>query len=272
MLGLAAACTAYIDVVQSGSVAGDDSGDPGGSSSTGGDTSGTEGGTDSTAGPSSASEGSTGPAPTCDGACPRSCAEVLAGAPDAVDGEYTLHVDNDPARPWQAWCADMAGTPAEYLILVMTGADRNFSEYVPGTTPGPGTTVRTSYTRIRIDPHDLVVDISDQTFSTSTGELLHFDIVVTSMPYGVAMECIAPFSSSGRGNVDLRGTPFTTWDSQWVPTGDTFAGGATASAGGQVIDLAAGGHCGHIEPRVYSEVEDPFNDWGGFKLYLLYPP
>ena len=36
----------------------------------------------------------------------------------SADGEYTLYVGGAADQPWPAYCHDMAGTPAEYLVLV----------------------------------------------------------------------------------------------------------------------------------------------------------
>jgi hypothetical protein len=202
---------------------------------------------------------------------PASCAEVLVGTPGAPDGEYTLHAANDPASPWQAWCLDMDSTPREYLILAMTGDGRNFSEYVPGIWPG--TTVQTSYTRVRIDPYCFVVDISDQTFATSTGELAHGNVpvVVTSMPYGAAMDCVAPNSMTGRANIDLRGTPFAVPGEPYTADGNAVNWEVVPSFDGQVVDLRAGGYCGSIRPIFGPYVwAEPLNDWGGFMLPLVY--
>ncbi|HRI09885.1 MAG TPA: GON domain-containing protein [Nannocystaceae bacterium] len=264
ILGLAApvACTATVNV---DTLARDPIGDVTGTSiadSTGGVT-----------GPSEGTSASTGEGTGDTGGmfAPQSCAEVLAAAPGAVDGEYTLYADNDPARAWQAWCVDMAGTPREYLILPMSGDGFNYSEYVPGPQQAPGTTVRTTYSRIRVDPHDLSVDVSDQTFATSVGQLMHGATEVTSMPYAVAMDCVGEGSKSGRGNVDLRGTPFRVWASQWLVTGTNGGwGGAVGSANDQVMTLRGGGLCGFIQPHLWDRTEGPINDWGGFYLQLVF--
>lgn len=223
----------------------------------------TEGTTDTTGGTEDPSDC----AQTGDGVCPASCAEVLAGTPGAADGEYTLHAGNDPARPWQAWCHDMAGTPGEYLPLAMVGQGLNFSEYAPGHWSG---TVRTTYSRIRIDPQTFLVDIGDQTFSTSTGQLTHGVTSVTSMPYAVAIDCNG--EGWGRANIDLRGTPFTAPSDQFIVGGISEGfGSAWVGPTVQELDLRGGGHCGWIQPKpAYAGADAPFNDWGDFYLQLVY--
>lgn len=228
-------------------------------------------GTSAPTGESSSSPTSTATGDTDDAQGPESCADILAAAPDAADGAYTLHAGGDLAQPWQAWCADMAGTPREYLILPMSGpgVETNYAEFLPGPQQ-PGTLVRTTYSRVRVDPHTLLVDISDQTFATSTGQLTFQGIEVTSMPYATAMGCVDPDLDRARGNVDLRGTPFKVWSSQWVPHGTSiFKGDAVASAEGQVVDLDASGDCGYLQPRLWDDaVPGPINNWGGFYLQL----
>lgn len=252
-----AACTAYVDV--------NPSGDTGGASSTGGETGGAEGPTGGSSAPTSMATGETG-----DSMLPESCAEVRVGMPGAMDGEYTVHAGGDVARPWQVWCVDMDGAPADYLTLPMAGPDRNFSEYVPAN--GQGTAVRTMYSRVRIDPYGLRVDVSDQSFSSSSGQLMHGDTVVTSMPYAAAMDCVDAGSTTGRGNLDLRGTPFTVPPAQFRVHGHEAAGSATPGANEQVIDLLGGGLCGYIVPEAPFDTDPPINAWGGFYLQLEYMP
>ena len=91
------------------------------------------------------------------------------------------------------------------------------------------------------------------------------------MPYGVAMACTACKSAGGRGNIDLRGTPFTVSPEQYIIGGWEFTGATIASSNNQVLDLVAGGCCGYITPApIELNVESPFNGWGGFLLQLEY--
>lgn len=193
---------------------------------------------------------------------PAGCEQILVGTPGAADGEYTLYANNDPARPWQAWCLHMDQQPVDYLILPMSGEGQNFAEYVPGE--GGGTIVRTSYTRVRIDPYCLQVRVGDQTFSSSTGALMHNDTMVTSMPYAVAMDCISPNSSQGRANIDLRGTPFKVPQASFVGEGYMSNTSETRSEGDQVVNLTGGGYCGWLRPLVgIYTYQEPMNGWNG---------
>jgi hypothetical protein len=65
----------------------------------------------------------------------------------------------------------MVTAPKEYLSLV-AGATAYFSQYTAGGTP-PGIPVRTSYTKVRLDPTTLKVNIAVQSFATSNGSLVH---------------------------------------------------------------------------------------------------
>lgn len=198
---------------------------------------------------------------------PASCADIKAATPPAGDGVYRLHIDHDLAKPWWAYCHDMATSPAEYLSLQYVGGDYNFSQYTAGGAVS-GTDVRTNYTKVRIDPETLLVDISDQTFTTSSGQLTHGGTSVTSMPYGVAMSCDA--TDSGLANIDLRGTPFAVATGGFQQGGTANSGSATYSSDDRVVDITGGGYCGWTvsTPGTYN----PFNDKGDFQLDLVYAP
>ena len=133
---------------------------------------------------------------------PATCTEIDAKVPGGGDGDVTLYIDGDPAKPWAAFCANSK----EYLTLP-AGGTTNFAQYTK--TP---TSVRTSYTRIRLDPVTRLVDISDQTYSSSTGTLMHGMTLVQSMPYGVAMDCAGNNQNTGVASIDLSGTPFAVSD------------------------------------------------------------
>lgn len=199
---------------------------------------------------------------------PETCADVLAADPGAADGEYELYVGKDANKPWTAYCSDMAGTPKEYLVLVNTQPGRNFSQY---TAAKPQETdVVTAFTRVRIDPKTLVVDIDDVTFSSSTGMLMHGQGAITSMPYAIAEGCSGANVADGVANVDLVGTPFKVID-PFCTKGAGAAGEAVFSSGDQVVDLTGGGFCGWTGPTKGDGcVSDPQGKSSGFVLELEY--
>lgn len=185
---------------------------------------------------------------------PGTCADIHKQNSKAKDGNYIIYNDS---TLFTVYCYDMAGTPREYISLTQTGANVNYSQYTAGGA-SPGTNVRTMFTKLRIDPATLTVDIGDLTFATSTGSLDHSGsgTTVTSMPYGAAMSCAGPGDTSGAGNINLRGTPFQ--------LGATFAvggfdpgGSAVFGGDNQVVNLTGGGYCGWITPSPV--MYNPFN-------------
>ena len=198
---------------------------------------------------------------------PASCLDIKGSSlQGASDGTYTLYVAGNRTKPWSAFCFGMGSqTPVEYLTLV-TGPDTNFSQYTAGGY-SPGTNVRTVYTKVRIDPVTLLVDISDQTFSTSEGSLDGPEHVqVTSMPFGSAMDCISDTAATGVGNVDLRETPFQFGLHAFSEGGLNKNSNVVFSNENQVANLNGGGECGWESPNTYS----PINHTGGFDLKLIY--
>ncbi len=188
-----------------------------------------------------------------------SCQGIRRLIPFAHDGNYLL-VNN--GRIFTVYCHNMSTAPSEYITLARTGADANFSQYTAGDA-SPGTNVRTSFRRVRVNPATLAVDIGDLTFASSTGDLLHAGAIdVTSMPYGVAMGCDG--TANGLGNIDLRGTPFSVNDT-FELGGFIASGSANVSSNDQVVGLRGGGFCGWItsSPTIF----DPFNPSPG--MYQL---
>ena len=141
------------------------------------------------------------PASACD---PANCADIRLEDPAADDGEYTLHVGQDPAKPWTVYCHDMAGTPQDFLTLPNPG--NNYSAHA---LIGDGTEVYTYYTRVRIDPATLLVDVDDRTFADSIGSIDHAGTTVTAMPYAVLESCgtLQYILKGPQARVDLSGTP-----------------------------------------------------------------
>jgi hypothetical protein len=192
-----------------------------------------------------------------------SCLELHTRRPWLGDGRYILASNN---KIFTVHCHDMAGSPREYLNLARVGPNQNFSQYTAGGS-SRGTDVRTSFTKLRINPSTLVVDIGDLTFSTSVGELRHVGgPMVTSMAYGVAMACVQAFGTEGRANIDLQGMPFSI-DNGFVGGGWLAAGSATISDDNKRADIVGGGLCGWHTPA--PAMYNPFNPSpGDFHLKL----
>jgi hypothetical protein len=184
------------------------------------------------------------------------CQDIKTAIPGAKDGNYILYDNN---TLFTVYCYDMASTPSEYISLGETGQNQNYSQYTAGGA-SPGTNVRTTFTRLRIDPATMTVDIGDLTFASSTGSTSNGATIITSMPYGVAMSCTAPQAADGTGNIDLENTPFQV-DNTFTVGGYLPAGSATVSADNQVVNLTGGGYCGWITPSPY--IYNPYNPQPG---------
>jgi hypothetical protein len=200
---------------------------------------------------------------------PATCADIKAHAPAAADGNFTLYLDGDPTRPWTAFCADMATAPAEYLSV---DTQHNNSQYASGGA-SPGTTVMTTFSRVRFDPASHEIDIADRTFATSTGMLNHSGsgTMVTSMPYGVAMDCRSASSHGGLGEIDLSGTGFALDAATMFAKGGNQPGGSVQISTDRAnVKLSGGGDCGWIAPS--GAPANPFNNnvTSGFLLKLVY--
>jgi hypothetical protein len=198
----------------------------------------------------------------------KSCADVKAANPAATDGNYSIFPIGLRSAQVRVFCADMAGTPKEYLnLLHSSGA--NFASYFAGGA-SPGTTVVTHYSKIRFNPAPVtlnpltyVVNIADETYTVTTGQLCHSssatpcpsDSFVTYVPYGVAFDCVGDGMAHGMANVDLRGTDFKIVDT-YTPQGFAPTGATTPSHGGRELDVTGGGFCGWNAPAT---TFDPFN-------------
>jgi hypothetical protein len=182
-----------------------------------------------------------------------SCAEIRAAHPDAGDGDYEIQAGPIQAGPAagalvRVYCRDMARAPREYLTLLRTRAtgagDANCSHYgaSPNSPPGGQTTC---FTRVRLIPSALAVDVGDTTFAIKDGTEVRFgDNRQDAVPYATAEDCVSDRSHTGTANIDLTGTPFAVERDQFVLSGWRPAGTATLRAFDQVVDLVGGGHCG----------------------------
>lgn len=192
----------------------------------------------------------------------QSCADIALEDPSASDGAYTLYADLDPDRPWTAYCHDMAGEPRTYLSLVAVGEGRNFAQYTGDSS------VRTAFTRVRIEPTTLAVDIDDLTFASSSGALYHGQELVTAMPYGVAEGC-GHEAEPGLANIDLTGTPFKI-ASPFCTSGASAFSSVAVSQDDQVADIVGGGYCGWTSPTCSYGPHQLMNTVNGWILQLAY--
>ena len=128
-------------------------------------------------------------------------------------------------------------------------------------------------------PLSLLVNVGDQTFSSSAGsDCCIGPTPVVSMPYAHASSCV-DWIADGRGNVDLTGTPFVVDDvftiRGWFSAGSANSGTIfvpwdgfqSIAVQGAVVNLTGGGVCGGIGPTINGGA---FNAFAGFDLQLAY--
>jgi hypothetical protein len=180
------------------------------------------------------------------------CQDIKKAMPGAGDGNYILYDNN---TLFTVYCYDMSSTPSEYITLAETAPNQNYSQYTAGGA-SPGTNVRTTFTKLRIDPATMMVDIGDLTFASSVGSTSNGATAITSMPYGVAMSCTEPQGAYGTANINLEDTPFQV-DNTFTVGGYLAAGSANVSQNNQVVNLTGGGYCGWITPAPY--IYNPYN-------------
>ena len=185
---------------------------------------------------------------------PATCKELKHSQGITSDGQHQLFINNDPNKMWEAYCHGMGGgSPLEFLSLGQ-GEDKNYALYAAGGA-SRGLSVKTIYSKVRVDPRSLVILGHDQTFASSSGSLRHAgSTLVTSMPYGIAMGC--DFRRlNGKANVDLSGSPFK------LKNDYTAAGHAARMVltidEPQRKEMTAGGYCGWASA---TEVFNPIND------------
>lgn len=199
---------------------------------------------------------------------PQTCGDIKSHVAGATDNTYTLYVGGDAGKPWNAFCAGMSGTPHEYLSLTGT----NFAQYSAGGA-SPGTDVKTTYSKVRFDPANQKIDISDRTFATSAGMLNHDGMAqVTSMPYGVAMDCVGNKSATGMAQIDLTGASFAlTGPNEFARGGNMSGGSVQLAANNRQATITGGGFCGWVAPA--GAPTNPFNNnANGTRLQLVYAP
>ena len=168
---------------------------------------------------------------------PATCKDAKTAYGVSTDGPQTLYVGGDKSSPWSAYCIGMAtDSPIEYLELPQfdkNGKPINFSEYMEATGVGAGSgqtpdfLVRTHYDRVRIDPINLTVDISDSKFTHPDRVFMPPDsgdptapptsnvlkLAIGTMPFGAAMECGQVLDTGGapvpaKANINFEGLPF----------------------------------------------------------------
>lgn len=200
----------------------------------------------------------------------RSCADIKARAGTTTDGVYLIDPDREATglRPFEVFCAGMnTPAPREYLELARRSLPSdpptsNYATYAGGPTHGeflcPCGLIAMVFTRIRINPTNLVVDVEDRAFaiftSSTNATCLQQNIAVcqqsaypTVASYGVARSCMTGDTSSGRANIDLRDIPFRiagNGTAMFMAEGSGGAGTVMLDATRKQAAIQGGGDCG----------------------------
>ena len=201
---------------------------------------------------------------------PQTCAQAKSVYGSDSDGHYKLYVDNDPGKPWWAWCKDMfAASPLEYLPLAMTHDEHNVFErfgmpHAPSTTSGAAGApydrrlTRTYYEKVRIDPVTLRINIFDAQFAqTEVYQDTDTDLNLfhEAVPFGVAQGCSLISGEEAHGEVNLEQTPFAvlgSFSQVGVCPANTMSTGTGQKIALQAAGGSASGGCGAIVPDSYS--------------------
>jgi hypothetical protein len=200
----------------------------------------------------------------------RSCADIKARMGTTTDGPYLIDPDREATglRPFEVFCAGMnTPAPKEYLELARRSLPSdaptsNYATYAGGPTHGeflcPCGLIAMVFTRIRINPASLMVDVEDRTsaiFTSSTNTTcLQQNTTVcqqsaypTVASYGVARSCIQADMASGRANIDLRDMPFHiagNGTAMFMGEGAGGAGMVMLDAARKQAAIEGGGDCG----------------------------
>ncbi|MEM7330536.1 MAG: GON domain-containing protein [Chloroflexota bacterium] len=178
---------------------------------------------------------------------PSSCAAIKQQNPDAEDGEYTLYLGQDEARPVQIYCANMAAIPAEFITL---NGNSEMSNYA--SVNFPNHELLTQFERIRIHIGTLLIDPTDRTFASTSGSVpTNGDQQVND--FGRALGCNEGQlgSATGHANIDLTGTGFVLSSAvEFVTEGkDIESSNAEILENGTIVNLSVSGRCGWIWPK-----------------------
>jgi hypothetical protein len=196
----------------------------------------------------------------------RNCADVKARLGTSMDGTYPIDPDGDGTqyKPFEVFCHAMdTATPTEYLVLQRTTQQpsqpsSNYATYVNTVAHGACTcgcgVITRLFSKVRIDPSTLVVDVMDRTFAefADIGPITcvnsHPGCAWSDPQYALAASCEGEGDASGRANIDLRDMDFHVAgsDTTIFAMGGFRPGAGTAlfDVDRKVVNLAGGGDSG----------------------------
>lgn len=165
---------------------------------------------------------------------PASCKDINDVNQASNDGNYTLYYNRDAAKSWTAWCKGMGsgGNPVEYLTLP-AGVSSAYS------IMGADLQAYSQFSKLRIDPVTLKIDVTDATYNLVTG-VQHYGCTAQNSMYTQNYPLVYAYhycgTNTGTAHLDLRGTPFKIAQDAFTITG---AATVTYSQADQVVDLNA---------------------------------
>lgn len=178
-----------------------------------------------------------------------SCADLKAAYGATADGNYGVRTGDGNA--FVAWCQGMGtATPQAFLTIPQNGVDQNFSTWGGGFRE-----VISRYSKLRLDLATSRANTMDRTFAASTGgPVAGPGVYLYTMNYAQPGACNYPYSTAGRGDVDLRGTPFEVhqewfaegWEARMIVNGVAYGWNQHVTVTGQKFALRGGGYCGGI--------------------------
>jgi hypothetical protein len=203
---------------------------------------------------------------------PASCAELPAAR---ANTDVTLYVGHDPAKAWAAHC----GTGGKTYLPLPAGVATNYSSYPAGecasVAQGAEDEIKTTWTRVRIDPVSLIVETNDYTGAVSTGATREVSgngaVVFTydKIPFATGRICANGPMSVVVARVDLTGTKFRIADNQFIVEGFQVSGSAPAT--GRLTTLYVSGFPGGLHSCRPANT-DYYQRNGGKCLQLQYVP
>ena len=179
---------------------------------------------------------------------PVTCASIRAAQGSLADGNYALRTTE--GNTFVAWCHQMSSSaPTSFLTIPQNGVDQNY------TTWSGSRDLITRYSKVRLDVATMRVSTTDMTFAASfNAPVFGPGVNLYSMPFARPSDCRAPGSRTGRGNVDLNGTPFALnayftaegWYPNGTVNGRTVGWGERYLVTAKRAVLTGGGHCGSL--------------------------
>ena len=133
------------------------------------------------------------------------------------------------------------GEPTEFVSVI---EQQNFASYYQDQSHPPKV-LTTHFSKYRINPCSLFIDMTDYTFATTTGSEIPFPgrPSISRVPAGTAWGCSDDIKSFGTGSVDVTGTGLAL-DTKWQLTGRDPHGSAVLAAANLSVRLTGGGDCG----------------------------